>query len=430
MPERGDVMRKESKKQPARNKRVQDRRTSTRREAARRPDQDDTLREFSDEYGDFYVDEVEQRREHSDPQKDRDKSKTRTRRKPASPMRRKLTRVISYLVIITVVLVVGVVLSLTVLFKTQAYRVEGNTKYNEADIIAACGITEGENIFLAPKQPAEERILKSFPYIEEVDVGFKIPDTIRIDITEAVEGYLVKLSDAEYLLISTKGRILSRVADQSAYDLPIFIGPKLTSGEPGEQVAYEDETIMAIIDNITQTFADNGYQGITEIDATDTANITFTYDGRIRVKLGIPEDISYKIRTAMTIITENIDINPSSKLEGVLDVSRCNMTKRSYFNEQEIIDINATEAPTQASTEDGESGAAGTVASNGLVNGTDWDGDGILDYDYDGDGLGDYDWDGDGIIDYYSSQYSGGTYDSGDTWYDSGEWSDDDTTYE
>ncbi len=34
----------------------------------------------------------------------------------------------------------------------------------------------------------------------------------------------------------------------------------------------------------------------------------------------------------------------------MLDVSRCNVTKRSYFNEQQIVDINAS-APTQAPTE-------------------------------------------------------------------------------
>lgn len=381
------------------------------RRTAPAPDKDAALSEFSDEYNDFYVDEVGKRRERAAAERPKEqKTRKRSPRKPVSPMRRKLTRIISYLVIITVVLVVGVILSLTVLFKTQSYVVEGNTKYNEADIIATCGITEGENIFLAPKHPAEERVLKTYPYVEAVKVGFQIPDTIKIDITEAVEGYLVKVTDTEYLLISTKGRILARVADKSAYDLPIFIGPKLLSGEPGEYVRYEDETIVAIIDNITTTFADNGYQGITEIDATDTASITFTYEGRIKVKLGIPEDIDYKIRTAMTIITENIDINPSSKLQGELDVSRCNITKRSYFNERELIDINATEAPTEQPTDaegNPDNSDSGTTVY-GFVNGTDWDGDGVLDYDYDGDGLGDYDWDGDGVIDYYSAQYSGG----------------------
>ena len=221
----------------------------------------------------------------------------------------------------------------------------GNTRYDESAIISVCGISKGQNIFLAPKGAAKKRIKKEFPYIEDVDVGFSIPDTIRIDIEEADEGYLMKLSDTEYLVVSTKGRILDKTDTPQKYDLPKFIGPTLVSGEIGDYVSYEDETVVALIDSITQTFADNGYQGITEIDATNTADISFTYDNRIKVKLGIPEDISYKIRTAMTIITENLDKNQSGTTQGVLDVSRCNSTKRSYFNEQSI-------APTVAATQD------------------------------------------------------------------------------
>ena len=311
------------------------------------------LSEFSDDYNEFYVDEVEESRRREKEERTARREDVRSaRRKPASPLRRKLIRIISTVVIVAVILIVGVVLSLTVLFKTESYKVVGNTLYLESDIISTCGIEKGENIFLAAKGPAEERIISRFPYVEDARVSFSIPDTIKIEITEAVEGYLFKVSDTEYLVISTKGRVLNRVTDKSSYNLPIFIGPKLSSGEIGDPVAYEDDSVLNIIDSITQVFSDNGYQGITEIDAADTANITFTYDARIRVKLGIPEDLSYKIRTAMTIISGNLDVNPAAHIQGVLDVSRCNVTKRSYFNEQEITPTEPpTEAPTDTPTE-------------------------------------------------------------------------------
>ena len=305
---------------------------------------EESLSEFSDKYNDFYVDEVSERRRKEREERAASKRPRSEERKPMSPTRRKIMRLLGTVAIVGVILAVGVVLSLTVLFKTQNYEVIGNSLYLETDIIQTCGISEGENIFLAPKRPAEDRIVKRFPYVESAHVSFGIPDTIRIEITQAIEGYLFKVSDTEYLIISTKGRILNRIADRTGYNIPVFIGPELTSGEIGDYVSYEDDTILDIVEDITKVFADNGYQNITEINATDAANITFTYDGRIRVKLGIPEDISYKIRTAMTIIHDNIDVAAESHQQGVLDVSRCNVTKRSYFNEQ---DINATEPPTQ-----------------------------------------------------------------------------------
>ena len=332
--------------------------TPVREEKRERENEFGMLSEFSDEYHDFYIDEVGATIESQEKLEEAVEKVPGViaRKKPVSPLRRKVRRILSFIAIITVVIVVGVVLSLTVLFKTQSYEVIGNSLYNESDIVDVCNIPEGTNIFLAPKKPAAERIKSSFPYFEDVKVGFKIPDTIKIEIVEAVEGYLVKISDKDYLVISTKGRILNRVSDKSAYDLPIFIGPKLVSGDIGDYVEYEDETIVDMIENITQVFADNGYQGITEVDATNPANITFTYDGRIKVNIGIPEDISYKIRTAMTIITTKIDVNPGSRICGKLDVSRCNDTKRSYFDEDKSIDVNATEdpsAPTQVTVDTG-----------------------------------------------------------------------------
>lgn len=346
--------------------------------------EEEMLTEFSDETNDFYVDEMQERKKRArQAQQQKKKEKKSERRKPMSPARRKLIRVLSYGAIISVVLIVGVILSLTVLFKTQVYEVTGNTRYEESAIISACGISKGENIFLAPKSSAEKRIKNEFPYVEDVEVSFKIPDTIKISVIEAVDGYLVKNSDTDYLVISTKGRILNRVTETGGYDLPIFIGPKLVSGELGDYVSYEDDTVVTMIDSITTTFADNGYQGITEIDATNTADISFTYDDRIKVKLGIPEDLSYKIRTAMTIINENLDKNQSVPVSGILDVSRCNSTKRSYFNEGAI---NPTVAPTVDPSQ---------AATEPYYGDYTWDSGGYDEYDlgydyYDEDGYGHY----------------------------------------
>ena len=339
---------------------------STRRPEKPIRDEEDMLSEFSDDTNDFYTDERPQSRRREDPRdakkakkQSNKQAKKQEKRKPKSPLQRKIIRILSYGAIISVVLIVGVVLSLTVLFKTQAYEVTGVTRYSEEEIINACGINKGENIFLAPKTAAENRLKKEFPYVEEADVSFKIPDTIRIAIEEAVEGYLVKQGGSDYLVISTKGRILDQVSDASAYDLPIFIGPTLTSGTVGDYVSYEDNTVVDMIRSITQTFADNGYQGITEIDATNMANISFTYDDRVKVKLGIPEDLDYKVRTAMTIINENLDKNQTGTITGVLDVSRCNSTKRSYFNEQAIhpTENKPTEKPTEAGSDGSDSGS-------------------------------------------------------------------------
>lgn len=333
---------------------------------SRNEDKDDELLfEFSSKNSDddyeLFVDERIDRKKQKKQQKLHEKRVKKAKvKKPITPLVRRIRNIITSCVIVAVVLIVCVILSLTVLFKTQAFEVTGNTRYKESDIIETCGITKSDNIFLANKRAAEKRLVSEYSYIEEAKVSFAIPETITISITEAVPAYVVKVSDTQYLVASSSGRILEQVESADSLGLPLFIGSELKSDTVGGYIEFAEESTLDIIDEIVNVFVDNGYTGITEIDATDTANITFTYDDRIKVKLGLPEDISYKVRTAMTIINEKLDPNGSKSTEGELDVSNCNETKKSYFREQSLIDSQEQSTDESSSYEDfmSESGDA------------------------------------------------------------------------
>ncbi len=321
------------------------------RKSQRRNKADDPLIEFSkrgnDDY-ELFVDEQKELREQIKQEKiNKRVDKKRRPKKPATPFARRVRNIITYCSIAAVIIIICVILSLTVLFKTQNFEVSGNTKYTKEELIATSGIQLNDNIFLANKTVASEKLVAAYAYIEEANVSFSIPDTITIEIKEAVPSYIVKATDTQYLVASSKGRILERTDNPDKYDLPLFLGNDLKTNTVGGYIAYSDQTTLTIINEIVQVFTDNGYKGITEIDATDTADITFTYDDRIKVKIGLPEDISYKVRTAMTIITEKLDLNGANATEGELDVSSCNTTKKSYFREQSLIDAPVITTPDE-----------------------------------------------------------------------------------
>lgn len=332
---------------------------------------DDVLAEFtgrgSDNY-ELFVDEEAQRKRAIQKQKQKKKTAKKNKpKKPVSPAARRVRNIITSCVIVAVVLIVCVVLSLTVLFKTQEYKVTGSTKYTDEELINTCGIEEGDNIFLASKSAAEERLIEAYPYIEEAEVSFDIPDTITIHVVEGVPAYLVKASESTYLVASAKGRILEKTDKADKYALPLFLCGELKTNDVGGYIEYKDKTTATIIDAVVTVFTDNGYTGITEIDATDTSEITFTYDDRIKVKIGLPEDISYKVRTAMTIIIEKLDLNGTNTTEGELDVSSCNVTKKSYFREQSLIDAQVeTTKPIGGTMEDPFGGEDATDNEDGV----------------------------------------------------------------
>ncbi|MGN0459838.1 MAG: cell division protein FtsQ/DivIB [Ruminococcus sp.] len=275
-------------------------------------------------------------------------NKSRKKRKPSSTSHttRRSLKIFTYAAIVGVVVVLGITLSLTVFFKTAQFEVSGKTRYDKQDIINACGIKEGENIFLADKERASENIINSFPYIAQADVSFGFPDRIVIEVTEGKASYMVKYAKKDFCVVSKEGRILKN-AKKKISDLPLVKGLELKSNVPGTYVEYNDESMATALETIVESIDKCGLDKLTEINVSDKANLTFTYDGRVLVKLGVPEDIDYKIRTAKAILTEKLDPNNTGIIEGTLDVSQCKETKRSYFNEKSIVTTNTEDATTE-----------------------------------------------------------------------------------
>lgn len=325
------------------------------------------------------------------------------RRGSASKKARRWKMIITYSALLAVVVVAGVTLSLTVFFKTEEYEISGKTRYSKQEIVSACGIEQGENIFLADKDWAEENIKNAFPYIADVNVSFGLPDKIVIDITEGKASYMVKYADKDFCIVSQEGRILNN-SQKKVSGLPLIKGVKLESNVDGTYVEYNNDTIRDALDEIITTINGTDFKGITEINVKNKAKLTMTYDKRILVELGVPEDLTYKIKTAKAIITDKLDPNNVGTIEGTLDVSQCNETKRSYFNEKSIV-ATAQPASTTESTESTTSPIVATDSYTDYNNGYDYQAP-VTDYQtpatdyidngYAGDGYGNQDYAGAG----------------------------------
>ncbi len=268
------------------------------------------------------------------PQKRRTKTRRVRKKKPISPAALRFRRFILSFFVIALFIGVGAFLSLTVWFKTETVRVEGETRYSSDEIIEICPIKTGENIFLSDKKAAAQAIKDALPYVAEAEVKFSIPDTIIIKITEAEPAYQLGTDDGCYI-ISAEGRILEKMAEPLA-DVPTLECSGIKNTEIGAYAEFEDEKASAVLSDVIAEINNLEISSITVIDITSTAKVKLLYDDRILIVLGVPEDINYKLRTALTIIDEKLDPNESGIITGRLDVSVCNETKKSYFNENEI----------------------------------------------------------------------------------------------
>lgn len=320
----------------------------------------------------------------------------RRNKKPVTQKQARNRRILIGVAILIAVLMIGAILSLTVLFKTEKIDIDGDEYYYEDQIIAFSNVSLQQNIFLAAMGGTPQEIVKNLPYVEDAKISFAIPDTVTIKITNAMPAYYVKDGD-KYLVISSKGRVLD-TETEAPEGLTELVCKDFSNKEVGSYIEFDDKAIPDILETVANSLKNNGLDNITAFDVTDPSSIKINYAGRIVINIGVAEDIEYKIKTAAAIITQKLDPNKTGQVYGTLDVSTCSKNKMSHFKPAETQPATESAATAPAQSSDGGAANGGTT--------DDWS-------------AGTYDWSA-GVYDWNGGEYDNGTqYDNG-VQYDAG----------
>ena len=130
-----------------------------------------------------------------------------TKKQRKAKKRRKIT---PFLIVVSVfIFAAAVYLCLTMLFNVERINIEGNTLYEELDLIETSGIEKGENLFEVDTAYAENKLYSVFSYIEEVEVKRSFPNAVTITIVEAIPFSVIEEADG-YTLVSAGGKVLER----------------------------------------------------------------------------------------------------------------------------------------------------------------------------------------------------------------------------
>lgn len=279
----------------------------------------------------------------------------RQSRKLTPEMIRKRKIITGVAVALGVVLVLTV-LSLTVFFKAKEFTVKGVGVYTKEELVKASGITESDNIFAVSKKDAQERIEAECPYVESANVYSIFPNGIGIEVKVAEPACKFEAVGGVYL-ISDKGKVLEISNHAEDFDVPMLVGRNITGKSEGEFVDFGSEIFSDAVTEMFTAFRSLESKNITEVNITekgDIFEIRYVYDDRIIVYMGIPEEITYKLKAADVII-KRLDSEDGSAISGELDVSTCHESGKSYFNEFSIIPPDEaapeTEPPEEMPTE-------------------------------------------------------------------------------
>ncbi len=257
------------------------------------------------------------------------KKRKRSKRPPKMPLtprqlrRRRIRRGILVGVLVAVLLGGGLWASAAVLFKISAVTIEtpqGEVAYDASQITAAFGHAQGENLFGFNIQETQQNIAAALPYLETVEIRRRLPDTVLIVVTPAVEASVVE-SASGWAVLSQSYKVL-RLDSAPPENLIRINGAQAEAPVPGQPVQLSEEDKLPLLQNLLEKAAAQGFVAIDEIDLSNTLELSFLYEGRIRIVLGTANDLDYKLKWAWRMVTPGETSDSLGESErGTLDVS-------------------------------------------------------------------------------------------------------------
>lgn len=206
--------------------------------------------------------------------------------------------------------VIILILCMTCFFNytAQNVKINGVTLYTNEQILVIGGVSERANLVRTDTDIIEKRLTENLVYIDDVTVKKKYPSGLEINVTEAKKAADIEYN-GKYYVLSKSGKILEAANDKRSKGIMLIKGVDLKSVTPGDQLEATDVMKTKIITNFVQLTDELKFEKIKEVDLSDRTNITFNYDGRIKVYIGSSVDMDYKLKYIKAVIDDRLTDN-------------------------------------------------------------------------------------------------------------------------
>ena len=296
----------------------------------------------------------------------REKRKKRRLTRAALKRRRMMRRLMAFVTLLAVI-AAGVYLTMTMLFKIGTIQVQTEDGtvvqeaggYSSSEIIQALGVAPEENIFSFDPGEKEAALERQFPLLESIRVVRDYPNTVVVQVTEAVPAYAMQ-TQSGWLTLSDQFKILACGSAQPE-GLKTLYGGEAKTTAPGEQLSFAAEDAAdstAASDSAAASSpeeADKKIETLTALQAkleeyellddvtrmefADTDQVAFLYQDRVSVLLGTLNDLDYKLDRARYVLTNADGKGCAPTDTGRLDFSHVSAgsTRKIYFAQGEPI---------------------------------------------------------------------------------------------
>ena len=324
----------------------------------------------------------------------REKRKKRRLTRAALKRRRMMRRLMAFVTLLAVI-AAGVYLTMTMLFKIGTIQVQTEDGtvvqeaggYSSSEIIQALGVAPEENIFSFDPGEKEAALERQFPLLESIRVVRDYPNTVVVQVTEAVPAYAMQ-TQSGWLTLSDQFKILACGSAQPE-GLKTLYGGEAKTTAPGEQLSFAAEDAAdstAASDSAAASSpeeADKKMETLTALQAkleeyellddvtrmefADTDQLAFLYQDRVSVLLGTLNDLDYKLDRARYVLTNADGKGCAPTDTGRLDFSHVSAgsTRKIYFAQGQPTLPSGYVVPEKTVPEEPDTSAAEDTAADG-----------------------------------------------------------------
>lgn len=229
------------------------------------------------------------------------------------------------------------------------------TGYTVGSIAELLQVYAGQNLLEMDLQQMIQTVEQQCPYLENVKIYYKLPNTLVVSASIAVPTFCVQVEN-EWAVLSANKKVVEHSPTQPE-GLMVIAPGKVTADvgtplifapdpEPVDEAAILSQTNLTEEERLqqlekekaeTQASAEEDAttrqkhleqmlslfekweirQDVTQVDVSDSMQLQFWYQGRVLVKLGTENEMSYKIQFAARILTQELSVSD----QGTLDAS-------------------------------------------------------------------------------------------------------------
>ena len=196
----------------------------------------------------------------------------------------------------------------TPMFNIKKIDIYGSNQISQEEILSLSGLNVETNIFKSSKSSVSKNI-KQNPYIENVIVKRKLPDTIEITIEEKQKSYMLQFVNG-YVYIDKQGYILE--ISEKKLELPIISGYKTEEDKivAGNRLNNDDlenlNNVIKITDSLEEI--EIPINKITNIDISNKEDYTvYIAEEKKMIHFGETNNLSSKILYVKSMIESEKD---------------------------------------------------------------------------------------------------------------------------